>query len=56
VIYPVVPKDVIMLRLIPTASHTLEDVKTTIDAFSEVRTRLIEGKYPNVIPPVADKY
>ena len=57
VIYPVVPKGVIMLRLIPTASHTLEDVKVTIDAFSEIRTKLSEGKYSTGgIPDVADKY
>ncbi|MCK9423259.1 MAG: aminotransferase class I/II-fold pyridoxal phosphate-dependent enzyme [Bacteroidales bacterium] len=57
VIYPVVPKDVIMIRLIPTASHTMEDVKITIDAFSEIRTKLGEGKYSTGgIPPVADKY
>ena len=57
VIYPVVPKGVIMLRLIPTAAHTLEDVKETIDAFSEIRTKLSEGKYSTGgIPDVADKY
>ncbi len=57
VIYPVVPKDVIMLRLIPTAVHTLEDVKITIDAFAEVRKKLDEGYYANKgIPPVADKF
>ncbi len=57
VIYPVVPKGVIMLRLIPTASHTLEDVTYTIDAFSEVRKKLDEGKYSSgVIPDVADIY
>ncbi len=57
VIYPVVPKDVIMLRLIPTAVHTLEDVKITIDAFAVVRKKLDEGYYANKgIPPVADKF
>lgn len=57
VIYPVVPKGVIMLRLIPTASHTLEDVDYTIKAFSEVRNKLDEGKYSSgIFPPVADKY
>ncbi len=45
VIYPVVPKGVIMLRLIPTAVHTLEDVNYTINAFSEVQKKLQEGKY-----------
>jgi glycine C-acetyltransferase len=57
VIYPVVPKDVIMLRLIPTASHTLEDVNTTIDAFAEVKKKLDDGKYSkDSIPALADKF
>lgn len=45
VIYPVVPKDVIMLRLIPTASHTLEDVQYTIDTFTKMKTKLDAGEY-----------
>ncbi len=45
VVYPVVPKDVIMLRLIPTATHTAEDVKYTIDTFRKVKQNLEEGKY-----------
>ncbi len=45
VIYPVVPKDMIMLRLIPTAVHTLEDVKETIDAFESISGKLKEGVY-----------
>lgn len=45
VIYPVVPKDVIMLRLIPTASHTLEDVQYTIDTFKIMKTKLDAGEY-----------
>jgi glycine C-acetyltransferase len=45
VAYPVIPKGQIMLRLIPTAVHTLEDVEYTIKAFSEVRRKLEEGKY-----------
>ncbi len=57
VIYPVVPKGVIMLRLIPTAVHTLEDVRYTIEAFSEVREKLDAGKYiEGNLPQVADKY
>lgn len=57
VIYPVVPKGVIMMRLIPTSVHTLEDVKNTIDSFSEIRKKLNEGKYSSgAIPPVADIY
>lgn len=45
VVYPVVPKDVIMLRIIPTAMHTLEDVEYTIKAFSEIAEKLKAGKY-----------
>lgn len=45
VTYPVIPKGQIMLRLIPTAMHTLEDVEYTIKAFAEVRAKLEEGKY-----------
>lgn len=45
VVYPVVPKGVIMLRIIPTAVHTLEDVEYTLNAFSEVREKLAAGKY-----------
>ncbi|MDX1629727.1 MAG: aminotransferase class I/II-fold pyridoxal phosphate-dependent enzyme [Fulvivirga sp.] len=45
VVYPVVPKEVIMLRLIPTAVHTLDDVKETIDAFASVKSKLDEGIY-----------
>jgi len=45
VIYPVVPKGVIMLRLIPTADHTLEDVKYTIDIFKKVKDKLAAGQY-----------
>ena len=45
VVYPVVPKDVILFRLIPTATHTLEDVEYTLNAFSEVKEKLAAGKY-----------
>jgi glycine C-acetyltransferase len=45
VVYPVVPKGVIMLRIIPTAAHTLADVEYTIKAFSEIQEKLIAGKY-----------
>jgi glycine C-acetyltransferase len=45
VVYPVVPKGVLMLRIIPTASHTLADVDFTINAFSEVAVKLKDGKY-----------
>jgi len=45
VVYPVVPKDVIMLRLIPTAVHTLEDVRYTIETFTTMLEGLKAGKY-----------
>ncbi|WP_026210305.1 aminotransferase class I/II-fold pyridoxal phosphate-dependent enzyme [Flexithrix dorotheae] len=50
VVYPVVPKDVIMLRLIPTAMHTLEDVNETIAAFEAISDKLKSGAYANVAP------
>ena len=45
VVYPVVPKGVIMLRLIPTAVHTLKDVEITINAFKSVKSKLDSGEY-----------
>jgi glycine C-acetyltransferase len=45
VVYPVVPKGVIMLRLIPTAVHTLEDVKYTIEIFEKVQKKLQNNEY-----------
>lgn len=45
VTYPVVPKDVILLRLIPTAVHTLEDVKYTIESFTAIKDKLAAGEY-----------
>ena len=45
VVYPVVPKGIILLRLIPTAVRTLGDVAYTIEVFAKVRTFLTEGKY-----------
>jgi glycine C-acetyltransferase len=45
VIYPVVPKDVVMLRIIPTAVHTMDNVNYTINAFSEIHEKLKSGKY-----------
>ncbi len=45
VVYPVIPKGEIILRLMPTATHTLEDVKVTVEAFKKVREKLENGKY-----------
>ncbi len=45
VIYPIVPKNIIMLRIIPTAAHTIDDVNKTIEAFVAVRENLVSGNY-----------
>jgi glycine C-acetyltransferase len=45
VVYPVIPKGLILLRLIPTASHNLEDVRITLEAFSGIREKLNNGTY-----------
>jgi glycine C-acetyltransferase len=45
VIYPVVPKGTIMLRIIPTAAHSEEDVDYTIKCFKEMMVKLSAGKY-----------
>jgi len=45
VIYPVIPKGLILLRLIPTAAHSLEDVQRTLDAYSEMGEKLKAGFY-----------
>lgn len=45
VVYPVIPKGEILLRLIPTAMHTLEDVEMTLAAFKETRKKLLAGEY-----------
>ncbi|MGB1611818.1 MAG: pyridoxal phosphate-dependent aminotransferase family protein, partial [Flavobacteriaceae bacterium] len=45
VVYPVIPKGLILLRLIPTASHTMEDINETLEAFSAIRERLNDGLY-----------
>ncbi|WP_033958153.1 aminotransferase class I/II-fold pyridoxal phosphate-dependent enzyme [Psychroserpens jangbogonensis] len=45
VVYPVIPKGLILLRMIPTATHTIEDVNETLDAFDAIRERLENGTY-----------
>lgn len=45
VMYPVIPRGLIELRIIPTAMHTLEDVQRTLDAYSEVHEKLKSGYY-----------
>lgn len=53
VVYPVVPKGIILLRMIPTATHTLEDVEVTLNAFSAIRSRLENGTYKRLSAAVA---
>ncbi len=45
VVYPVIPKGIMILRLIPTASHTIDDVNKTIKAFTAIREKLEDGTY-----------
>jgi glycine C-acetyltransferase len=45
VVYPVIPKGEIILRLMPTAMHTLHDVEVTVDAFKKVYEKLTSGQY-----------
>ena len=55
VVYPVIPKGEIILRVIPTAAHTLEDVRYTIEAFKAVRQKLEDGIYGKMpIPKMAE--
>ncbi|WP_338733738.1 aminotransferase class I/II-fold pyridoxal phosphate-dependent enzyme [Mangrovimonas cancribranchiae] len=53
VVYPVIPKGLILLRMIPTATHTLEDVNDTLEAFSAIRDRLENGTYKRLSASVA---
>ena len=52
VVYPVIPKGMIILRLIPTAVHTEEDIRITLDAFTAVGEKLKSGAYKNYVPEV----
>lgn len=45
VVYPVIPKGIILLRMIPTASHTLKDIEDTLAAFEAIREKLTNGTY-----------
>ncbi|MBT8264923.1 MAG: aminotransferase class I/II-fold pyridoxal phosphate-dependent enzyme [Bacteroidia bacterium] len=53
VVYPVIPKGLILLRMIPTATHTLEDVEQTLNAFSNIRERLHNGTYKRLSAAVS---
>lgn len=48
VVYPVIPKGIILLRMIPTASHTLEDIDETLTAFDAIREKLVNGTYAKI--------
>tara|TARA_B100000941_G_C28003659_1_gene301825 strand:- start:59 stop:487 length:429 start_codon:yes stop_codon:yes gene_type:complete len=45
VVYPVIPKGLILLRLIPTSSHNEDDINETLDAFASIREKLQKGVY-----------
>ncbi|WP_053977958.1 aminotransferase class I/II-fold pyridoxal phosphate-dependent enzyme [Mangrovimonas xylaniphaga] len=53
VVYPVIPKGLILLRMIPTATHTMEDIQETLEAFSSIRERLENGTYKRLSAAVA---
>jgi glycine C-acetyltransferase len=48
VVYPVIPKGIILLRMIPTASHSLSDIDETLNAFDAIREKLINGTYKKI--------
>lgn len=48
VVYPVIPKGIILLRMIPTASHTMEDIAETLAAFEAIREKLVNGTYKQI--------
>jgi glycine C-acetyltransferase len=50
VVYPVIPKGMMILRLIPTAEHTDEDIQLTLEAFTAIGKNLEAGKYKNYVP------
>ncbi len=56
VTYPVIPKGQIILRLIPTAVHTDEDIKETLVAFSAVREKVEKGLYPKEVPQMSTAF
>lgn len=53
VVYPVIPKGLILLRMIPTASHNMQDIQETLEAFSAIRERLENGTYKRLSAAVA---
>ena len=54
VVYPVIPKGLILLRVIPTASHTFEDIDETLTAFEAIRTKLQDGTYKKMAESISE--
>ncbi|MFL9837386.1 aminotransferase class I/II-fold pyridoxal phosphate-dependent enzyme [Flavobacterium sp. ST-75] len=48
VVYPVIPKGIILLRMIPTATHTMEDINITLSAYEAIREKLLNGTYKKI--------
>ncbi len=48
VVYPVIPKGIILLRMIPTATHTKEDIAETLSAYEGIREKLENGTYKQI--------
>ncbi|MBK6947216.1 MAG: aminotransferase class I/II-fold pyridoxal phosphate-dependent enzyme [Haliscomenobacter sp.] len=53
VVYPVIPKGMMLLRLIPTADHTEEDIRLTVDAFKAIKLKLESGAYKKEMEIIA---
>lgn len=53
VMFPMIPRGMILLRLIPTADHTIEDVDLTLNAFRQIKQRLEAGEYMKELKPIA---
>jgi glycine C-acetyltransferase len=54
VVYPVIPKGEMILRIIPTAAHTLEDVEYTLGCFDKIRDKLVAREYDLPMPDMSD--
>ncbi len=53
VVYPVIPKGMVILRIIPTAVHTDEDIRLTVDALAAVRDKMAAGVYRDMVAQMA---
>lgn len=54
VVYTLISKRLILLRMIPTATHTMKDIEETLEAFSAIRERLEKGTYKRLSAAVAE--